>query len=326
MNRMRALMLACGVMAAACGADSGGRAAAGAWRVVAEVAMTGDEAADAAAVRAAVAAHGPAALVALTEAGRQAAATARSELPIVAIAAAPAAAPAVHETIVVEATGAVAAVDLALLACHGLPLPPQIAVGTRTLTAANAAAGGAPRLAPGDLGLEMLRRQHPDVITTAPRTDVVFRIGFVQIRSDRWHDRVGDEVQAVVKRHPQLQLVHHVAGGQSARLRGQINECLQANLRVVLVATDDWAAVQPVVAAAAERRIALIGLDALAEAQHTQCSVGADQAILGRAAGEALRGTVPGGGSFVVLHGDPATALTKRRHQGLVDALGLQAK
>lgn len=57
------------------------------------------------------------------------------------------------EALVVPGDAAAAAIDLALLACHGIALPPKVALGVRIVDAASAAAGGAPRPGPGDVGL-----------------------------------------------------------------------------------------------------------------------------------------------------------------------------
>lgn len=328
----KSVCVGCCAVLAACGESATLQDAKGTLRVVAEVSTAGDEAKVAAALSAALAAHPQVAVVAALDAPglravRAAAVAAGDHAPQRVMIDATAGTPAPGETIVVEATGAAVAVEVALLACHGIALPPRVAVGTHVVTAADASAGGVPRLAPGDLGIEMLRRQHPDVITTTPNTDVIFAIAFVQIRADGgFHDRVRDEVQAAVKRYPQLQLTSLVAGGATARLLGLVNECIQANRRVVLVSTDDWAPLQGVAAAMAERKIALVAIDPLLSAPHAASVVGGDQEVLGRAVGEAVRALLPGGGACITLHGDPGIGIAMQRQRGFAAALGLQGK
>jgi hypothetical protein len=117
----------------------------GKLRVVAQVATVGDEAKVAADLRAAQVAHDAGLIVALDAIGLRAARAAnppgkdRRNVQIVAIAdAASANTNTATESLVVEETGAAVAVELGLLACNGIAVPPRVAVGTRTLTAANA--------------------------------------------------------------------------------------------------------------------------------------------------------------------------------------------
>jgi ABC-type sugar transport system substrate-binding protein len=164
------------------------------------------------------------------------------------------------------------------------------------------------------------------VLTTSPSTDMVFTIAFVQVRADKaWHDRVAAEVQAAAKRYRQLGLRSHVGDGTNERFASLVADCLRADVRAVLLSTDDWSALQAVANVPRDAKTALIAIDPLVGAAHATVSVGCDQVVLGRAAGEAVKVLSGTGGTCIVL-GDMASMIAQRRHQGFVDALGLQAK
>ncbi len=339
MTSSRTLVIACCALMAACSARAVLQDASGTLRVVAQEALPSDATKAAECVAKLLAQHESATVVVALDAmawDALRAANPKSKddrgLRVVAIGDS---LPSVDQhsaldSIIVATTGAAVAVDLALLASHGIELPKQVALGTRTVTAANAAAGGAPRLAPGDLGMEMLRRQHTEVLTTTPSTDVIFKIALVQMRAAAGFDeRLREEVKAASKRYPQLELVCYDAAGDATRFVALVTQCITENLRAVLLSADDWSMLASIETKVNEHRyeqkIALIALDPMVAVAGATCSVGSDQAILGRAAGEALRALLPTGGDVLVLSTQTPASRTAARLQGFVDALGLRA-
>ena len=324
MSRSSLLLVLGSIALAACGRAALLQDPNGTWRVVAqapaEVAAITAATQQQAGIAAIVACDGAALVAARTAIAAE---PALCEVRLFGVGGLAAAVPSPRETIVVEATAAEAALELSLLACHGLAVPPRLHVGTRVVDAANAAAGGDMRPAPGDLALVMLRREHPTVLTTRPDTDVIFPLAFVQWRADAWHDRVHEEFVAVVRRYPQVALTVYQAAGDVAQFTAAMQQCFDANVRAVVIAADDWRALAPLVAAADERRIARFGIDPHGAAAHVTCSLGADQEVLGRALGEAVRAQLPGGGALLEVGQCDAASL---RQQGFVKVLGLQAK
>lgn len=298
----------------------------GKWRVLAQIRAGGDEQQACAAIGGALRGHSPAGLAALDAAGLGAARKCDSAVQVVAVAPTVPAAPRPNETFVIEPTGAAAGISLALLACNGIELPHEIGLGVRVVTAANAAAGGEQRPAPGDLAMLMLGREHADVLTTRPAIDVVFSIAFVQSRADAWFDLVRDEVRAEAGRYAQLALETHTGAGDAKSMRDLVEQCVKKEVRAVLLATDDWDALQSVAASAADHKIALIGFDRSLRAPHVAASVGCDPRVLGRTVGDAVARLLPGGGALVELHGDLTADAARRRHEGFAEALGLRPR
>ncbi len=308
------------VALAACGEQTPTKPA---WRL-GEVVAAADAGKLAQAWAAAKQKHAPAATVVFDAGALAAVVAAKDTAPRVAIGVAPKQL-AANETWVVPSSGAVAAVKLALLAARGKSLPPAIGVGAHIVTAANAAAGGDARPAPGDFALLMLEREHGDVITTAPRTDDLCVLDFVQWRSDAWHERVRDELQTEAKRFPQIQLRSHTVDGDAAALRRVFEGAAQAGARVVAVAADEWQAVAALQPFADEHQIKVIGIDPAARATGVAATVGADAAILGRNAADALMRALPAGGVFLEVRSSPGNP-GDLVHQSLLDALALRSK
>jgi hypothetical protein len=270
------------------------------------------------AVRDAVAAHSPAVLVALDAEALAIAREGAPDLRTVAIGERLAAAPAraALETIVVEDTGAAVAIELALLAANGVALPPVVELGTRTLTAANAAAGGAVRPGPGDFGMAALRRQHADAVTTSPSVDVVFAVAFVQVGvAGEWHARVRAAVEADARRYPQLALRVEEATSDAGAVAAVVRRCAADGVRAVVV-VGAGTLLRDAVAAASEAKVAVVALCRSPEAVPGACIVGQSPAVLARAVADAAL-PAAGAGALVVVHGDLASPVVARRLEAL---------
>ena len=321
-NPVSALLAGC-LLAASCGNDAHER------HRVAPIAATGD----AASVGAALAEHtrargAPAAIVAdgpAAVAAAEAFARANQGTRVVAIAPKPADAAAFGpiDTVIVDETGAAVAMDMGLLAAGGIELPEQIALGTRAVTRTDFAKGGASRAGPGDFVVEVMRRQHAELLAIPPKNPAVVAMALVQLRADDpRHARVATELVAAAKRHAQVQLDVRAADGDAKKQNDAILEFARAGRRVVFVSTDDPRSLADLREPALLGATKLIVLDPLLRAAHSGfCHLGADQQLLGRAAGEAIGHLVPSGGTIVELHGDLASPLHLRRHQGLLAAL-----
>lgn len=218
--------------------------------------------------------------------------------------------PQAGETLAVPADAAAAAVDLALLACHGVVLPPKVALGLRVVDEANAAAGGALRPGPGDVGLAVLARQHAAQLTTKPTTDVVFRLGLVAAHEqDGWTARAFAAARAAAARYPQLAVEARAGDGANARAEAALRELLDANVRALVVALADPAPLAAVAARAAELRIPIVAIDPGLAAAPAACVVGSDPAAVGRALGEAARGALGADAAIVLLRRDASAAV-----------------
>jgi hypothetical protein len=228
-----------------------------------------------------------------------------------------------NTALVVAPHGADVAVDLALLACHGIELPPRIGLGAMVVAPDDTVTR---QPAPGDFAVATLRRQYADLLTQAPSTDVVFRIGLLLWGTNEIEPVPPKRVREAVERYPQLDLVEKAADSDAVRFATSGRELLAGGCRVLLVTADDAAVLEPLAAAAAEYKAALIRIgDAIGHADAT-CSVAVDPEALGRATGEAVRLLAPGGAAILeaAMRFDDEAA--ERRSRALAQSLGLAKK
>lgn len=216
------------------------------------------------------------------------------------------------------------AIDLALLAANGVQVPAVLMLGTRLFTRANLAAGGAAVPAAGDIALAGLRRQHAEVLTTEPKTDMVFRIGMAERSGgDAWHAALREDLQKAAARYPQVKLECRSAA-DAEQQRAIVREFVAQGFLCILIAPEGSADLAQVCkeAMAAGIRVVAIGAP-LADGERT-CLVGGDDTAIGRAAGQHIRSLLPQGGDIVELQGLPTSKAAQERHDGFAAALGLR--
>lgn len=231
--------------------------------------------------------------------------------------------PAGVDVAIAAANGADAAVDLALLHCHGIDLPARIPLGAQVLTAANQAAGGSRQPGPGDVVLQLLRMQHAALLSGEPSTDVVFRLGFVQVRDDARSARTRDAVQAAAQRHKRLVLTSKVADGSEANVDALVAGLVDEGCRAIVLASDGPLALATATAKAAAQKVALLALDPTLSTP-ASCVLGCEPTQLGRAAAGALQQLAPAGCALVELLGEASAPQSAAARHAFHDALQLQ--
>lgn len=213
---------------------------------------------------------------------------------------------------------AAAAIDMALLACNGLAPHRELLVGTRVATLANAAAGGEVVPAPGDVVLELLRRQHAEVLTTEPKTDNIFRIGLVFAdSSDAGHARWRDALTAAARRYPQI----------AFDCRPTVQEFVAQGFHAILVVPTGTDSLASACKAAMAQSIKVIVVDRAPGSDDFTCFVATQDDAIGDAAARQIAELLgPAGGTIVELQGPAASSQARARHAGFVKRLGLQQK
>lgn len=223
-------------------------------------------------------------------------------------------------------TCAQAAIDLALLACSGVTPPRRIVVGTRTYTKANLAAGGEPVPSPGEFLLANLHRQHAEILSTTPKTDVVFRIGMAQCTDgEPWRAAMREQLVAAAKRYPQIQFDYRSADNDVEKQRSLVRDFIVQNYNAILVSPKESLALAGACKEAMAQNIKVIVLDRELGSDDYTCFVGGDNQQIGEAAGRRIAELLPNGGTIVELQGLMTSSPAQERHAGFVKALGLVA-
>jgi len=229
----------------------------------------------------------------------------------------------IPDAVIVLDHGAKAAVDLALLACNGVPLQPnRIEIGTRTVTAANRNAGGNPRVAPGDVMLAMMKLQHQKLLTTNPATDEVHFIGWLPCDPKAsWQTTLKNGITAAAARYPQLQVLTQA---DELPATEQAEQLIKKGCRVLLIATSDVEeskAIQAIAATGPDGGVKVIVLDPTVNGEHGACVIGCSTETIGLAAAALVKELLPEGGSLLTCFGNAAD----QQVRGFCDAMGFAA-
>lgn len=216
------------------------------------------------------------------------------------------------------------AIDLALLACHGMPLPREFRVGTRMFTRTNLAEGGEAIATPADAMLVTLRRQHGAILTNRPVDDMVFRIGMAQwSEDDPWRVAMREDLLRAAKRYPQVEFAYRSADGDAEKQRSILRDFAAQGFHAVIVAPREPQALHEACKEALAANVKVIVVDRELDSDDFTCFVGSDQRAIGRAAGERIKELLPQGGAIVELQGAMTSPQARQRHQGFAEALAL---
>lgn len=222
-------------------------------------------------------------------------------------------------------TCAAEAIDLALLACNGVPLDREYIVGTRVWTRENLAAGGEPRPSPDEFKLVGLRQQHAEILTTSPKTDQVFRIGMAQCNdAEPWREAMREQMKAWAKRYPQVEFSYRDAANDTEKQRGIVRDFTDQGYHAIIVSPKESLALATACKEALAKQVKVVVLDRRVGTEDFTVFVGGNNVAIGRVAGELIgKKLLPNGGAIVELQGLMTSSPAQERHQGFVEALGL---
>ena len=229
------------------------------------------------------------------------------------------------DALVLTATGADAAIDLALLAANGIGVPQtRIPIGTRIITPADEAAGGEPFAAPGDFVLQMLRHQHGEALRPGPvRSFPMLAVmppvlGSANSGLRERISRLSDDLQKAAARYPQIDLLIITSNSQDDAIA---QELAQRPCKGVIALVDD-----PDNATRIREQcgtVPAILVDPEVRDLGTT-TVGCRPEILGRALADAVRRLLPDGGDLLTVAVDKRSPRTLAIRQGFLDELELQ--
>lgn len=222
-------------------------------------------------------------------------------------------------------TGGAAAVDLALLAIQHVTLPKDITLGTHVYTKANVAAGGERIASAGDIVLDQTRSEQQALLTPMPDAAGKWKIGMAQCTTDEpWRVQMDADIEARAKQYPQLQLILQSADDDTEKQRTLVRQFIELGCDAILVSPKESMALVAPCKEALAKGIPVIVLDRKLGSDDYTCFIGGDNLAIGRAAGKAIRDLLPNGGNIVELEGLMTSSPAQERHQGFVEALGLQ--
>ena len=195
-----------------------------------------------------------------------------------------------------DATGAAAALELAVIAHAGGEAPSRLSVGPRSFGKGSATPSRTPSA--GDVVLTMLRNQHANALTgTSPlRIGVALR----ETASERGR-ALRSDVAEWSAAHTTIAVVVVDAEGDAARQRAQIAELLAQKCDALIVSSNAFADVADACRTANAQGIEVVALGGEPQDASIARFVNADASAAGRALASEVRRALPGGGSIALL-------------------------
>ena len=226
-------------------------------------------------------------------------------------------------------TGGAEAVDLVLLAIAKITLPREIKLGTRVFTKQNLATGGDPIAAPGAKVIADLRTAHAKLLAPAT-TDQMWQVGLSQCNlGEPWRRQMNADIEAAIKKYPQLALVAKDAQNDVDKQGVQVEELIAQGVQALLISPQETGPLVAQCKKAIAKGIPVIVLDRALGGDAYTCFLGGDNVMISRAAGEVIKSLLPGAtlakpAKLVELRGLSTSAPSLDRHKGFAQALGIE--
>ena len=155
----------------------------------------------------------------------------------------------------------------------------------------------------------------------APAPRPTYRIGFSQsVGSGDWRRAMQAGMARELTFHPEIAFLARDAQGSTPRQQQQIEELLQADVDVLIVAPNEEGALSPTLEDAYRRGVPVIVLDRHPTAAHYAAYVGGDNTGAGLAAARYAAQLLHQRGAVAEIVGAPSS-VAQERHQGFISGL-----
>ncbi|RJP35412.1 MAG: hypothetical protein C4547_09415 [Phycisphaerales bacterium] len=157
---------------------------------------------------------------------------------------------------------------------------------------------------------------------TQPPAAATYTIGMSQCNlGEPWRVQMNADVAAAAEKHPQIRMVFKDAQNDALRQRGHVEELVSAGVDLILISPKEAQPLTEPVARAMDAGIPVIVLDRRVLGDKYTCFIGADNKLIGRAAGEWIVATLGGAGRVVELKGLMTSTPGQDRHSGFREAI-----
>ncbi|MBX3125288.1 MAG: substrate-binding domain-containing protein [Polyangiaceae bacterium] len=136
-----------------------------------------------------------------------------------------------------------------------------------------------------------------------------------------WRVQMNADIEAAAKAHPQVELVLKDAQNDSLRQRAQVEELAAQKIDVLIVSPKEAAPLTKPIADVYRAGIPVVVLDRAVQGDDYTVFIGADNIVIGRAAGKWAREALGGKGKLVELQGLMTSTPGKFRHEGFAEGL-----
>lgn len=157
---------------------------------------------------------------------------------------------------------------------------------------------------------------------TQKKASPKWTIGMSQCNlGEPWRVQMNQDIKIEAEQHPEVRVVSKDAQNDSLKQRAQIEEFISAGVDLVIVSPKEAAPLTQPVAAAYEKGIPVIVLDRRVLGDKYTCFIGADNKIIGKAAGRWIVEKLGGKGKVVELKGLMTSTPGQDRHTGFLEGI-----
>lgn len=159
--------------------------------------------------------------------------------------------------------------------------------------------------------------QASPVADATPTADKTYTIGMSQCNlGEPWRVQMNADIAQAAETHPNLRTQFKDAQNDTLRQRAQIEEFVSAGVDLLIVSPKEAAPLTEPIAKAMQAGIPVIVLDRRVLGDEYTCFIGADNKLIGKAAGEWLVEKLGGKGKVVELEGLMTSTPGQDRHSG----------
>lgn len=152
--------------------------------------------------------------------------------------------------------------------------------------------------------------------------DTKYTIGMSQCNlGEPWRVQMNADIKAAAEKHPEMKIVFKDAQNDSLQQRAHVEEFVSAGVDLIIISPKESAPLTAPVARAVEAGIPVIVLDRAVQGDKFTCFIGADNVMIGEAAGKWLAKRLGGKGKVVELKGLMTTVPGRDRHEGFLKGI-----
>lgn len=147
----------------------------------------------------------------------------------------------------------------------------------------------------------------------------VWHVGFSQCNSaEPWREAMNKAMQAEAAKHPDIKLTISDAAQDNAKQVADVENFIVQEVDLLIISPNEARPLTAVVKKAYEKGIPVIVLDRAIIGESFTCFIGADNQVIGKAAGEHAAQILGGSGKIVEIWGLKGSTPAQERHDGFV--------
>jgi len=138
---------------------------------------------------------------------------------------------------------------------------------------------------------------------------------------EHWRVQMNADIKKTAERHPEIKMVFKDAQNDTLKQRAHIEELISAGVDVIIISPKEAQPLTDPVAKAMDAGIPVIVLDRRVLGDRYTCFIGADNKLIGKAAGEWVAKRLGGTGRVVELKGLMTSTPGQDRHSGFREGI-----